>query len=95
MVGIIVQVEDYRKGSRLDHHKSQIKLSTGLVLKEYSVILIAPLYGINQKILTKKVVSKISVNSDFSFIQVMHDYVHWPCSIDYCVKQVLGYVSFC
>ena len=34
-------------------------------LKEYSVILIAPFYGINQKTLTKKLISKISVDSDF------------------------------
>ena len=36
-------------------------------LKEYSVILTAPVYGIDQKILIKQVITKISGNSDFSF----------------------------
>ena len=40
---------------------------SGYVLKKYSVIPTTPFYDINQKILTKKVISKISVNSDFSF----------------------------
>ena len=34
-------------------------------LKEYSVILATYFYDINQKILTKRVISKISVDSNF------------------------------
>ena len=30
--------------------------------------------------------SKISVHSNFTFNQVMHDYVHWLCSIGYCFE---------
>ena len=45
-------------------------------LKEYSVILTAPFYGINQKILTKKIISKISVHSDFSFTSYV-----WLCAM--------------
>ena len=48
-------------------------------------------YDINQKILTKK--DNFQTFSWFQFYvdksQVMHDYVHWHCSIDYCVKLSL------
>ena len=37
-------------------------------------------YDMNQKILTKKVISKISVE-----LTSVHDYVHWHCSIDYLI----------
>ena len=33
----------------------------------------------------KRFISKISVHSNFLF-RVMHDYAHWYCSIDDCVK---------
>ena len=33
----------------------------------------------------EKVISKISVYSNFP-CSSLHDYVHWHCSIDYCVK---------
>ena len=36
-------------------------------LKEYSVILTTSFYGMNQKMLTKKLISKISVDSNFAF----------------------------
>ena len=40
----------------------------------------------NQKILTKQAYfQKIPLLR----LQVMHDYVHWQCSIDYCVKLSL------
>ena len=41
----------------------------------------------NQKILTKKVISKTSVDSILR-LQVMHDYVHWHISVDYCIKLI-------
>ena len=45
-------------------------------------------YDIHQKILTKKGYFK-----NFSFpilrLQVTDDYVHWHCSMDYCVKSSL------
>ena len=28
-------------------------------------------------------------------LQVMHDYVHWHCSIDYCVKFILINKNLC
>ena len=37
-------------------------------LKDYSVILTTSFYDINQKILTKKVISKVSVDPNFAFI---------------------------
>ena len=44
-------------------------------LKEYSVILTTSFYGMDQKILTKKLISKISVDYKFTMLrfQVMHD----------------------
>ena len=48
------------------------------------------LYGMNQKMLLKKKEKK-SLLPKFKLIsilhlQVVHDCVHWHCSIDYCVK---------
>ena len=48
-------------------------------LKECSVILTAHFYSIYQKILTFQKILIIC-------LQVMHDYVHWYCSIYYNVK---------
>ena len=42
-------------------------------LKEYLVILTTSFYGMNEKIQTKKLIFKISVDSNFTF-QVIHDY---------------------
>ena len=61
-------------------------------LKEKSVILTTSLYPQNQKILTKKVISRISVDSNFMF---RHDYVHWHYSIDSCVKLILIDENLC
>ena len=38
------------------------------ILKEYSVILTTYFYGMNQKIQTKKLISKISGDYNFSFL---------------------------
>ena len=51
------------------------------------MILTASFYDMNQKIQTIKVISKISVDLNFLCLQLMHDYVYWHCSIDYCVKN--------
>ena len=45
-------------------------------------------------------INKISFFQNFSWSQfyieqVMHDYVHWHCSIDYCVKLSLVDKTFC
>ena len=53
------------------------------MLKEYSVILTTS-EDINIKSLLPKCQLMPSVR-----LQVMHDYVHWHCSIDYCVKLSL------
>ena len=57
---------------------------TGHYLKEYSAILTAPFYSINQKILTKRLFTKSQLI--LSLLQVMHGYVRRLCSIDCCVK---------
>ena len=46
-------------------------------------------YDVNQKIWTKK--KKIQKFQLISILclQVMHDNVHWHCSIDYCIKLIL------
>ena len=42
----------------------------------------------------KKIISKISVDSNLCF-HVMHDYVCFIVPIDYCVEQSLVYETFC
>ena len=42
----------------------------------------------------KMLISKISVDSILP-LQVMHDYVHWHCSTDYCVKVILVDENLC
>ena len=56
-----------------------------LHLKEYSVILTAPIHGINEKIFTEKGCLQ-NFSWFYFFFKVMHDYVHWHCSIDNHVK---------
>ena len=66
-------------------------LKSGLDIGKYSVILTA-FYGMNQKLWTKKVYLYFQISVDFNIrlrLKVMHDYVHWHCSIDYCVKLCL------
>ena len=67
--------------------------------KKYSVTLIHLFYNMNQKMKTNKQTNK-SLLPKFQLIpifllQVMHDYVHWHCSIDYCVKISLVNETLC
>ena len=41
------------------------------------------------------VISKISVDFNLTFTSFMHDYVHWHCSINYCVKLSLINETLC
>ena len=45
--------------------------------------------------INKKVISKISVDSNFMLTSLVQDYVHWHCSIDYCVKLILIDENLC
>ena len=66
-------------------------LSKLAVLKEYSMILTTSFYDdVNQKIQIKKksLFPKCQLIPVLR-LQVMHDYVHWHCSIDHCVKLSL------
>ena len=71
------------------------------ILKEESVILTTSFYDINQKILTpKKKRKKKKLFANIQLIQilrlqVMYKYVHWHCSIDYCVKLSLVDETLC
>ena len=62
------------------------------ILKEYSVILTTSFYGTqmyeSEDINKKKLISKISVDSNLRF-QVVHDYVCFIAPINYCVKLSL------
>ena len=57
-------------------------------------------YDMNQKVLTKKKEEKKRLFPKFQLIpilhlQVMHDYVHLHCSIDYHVKLILVDKNLC
>ena len=67
-------------------------------VKEYSVITNIFLWNEsddinnnnnNKKEKKKKVISKMPVDSTFMFTSLMHDYVHWNCSIHYCIRLIL------
>ena len=63
----------------------------GIVSDSNNIFLRHELEGINKKKKKKKkIISKISVGSNFTFT-VMHDHVHWHCSVGYCVKLILVY----
>ena len=49
-------------------------------------------YDMNQKILNKKLFPKFQL-VPILHLQVMHDYMHLNCSIDYCVKLIQTYVT--
>ena len=65
-------------------------------LKEYSLILTASLYGMNQKIHTNKkdLFPKFQLIRILRF-QVMHDYVCFIAPKDYSVEQILVSENFC
>ena len=53
------------------------------------MIFTTPVYDINQTILTElKLFPKFQFIVNFR-VQIMHDYVHWHCSTDYCIKLIL------
>ena len=60
------------------------------MLKEYSVILTTSFYDMNQKVFKKKIQSFPVVP-----LQVIHDYVLWHYSTDYCVRLNLIDKTFC
>ena len=49
----------------------------------------------NQKTQTKKKLFLKFQLIPILHLQVMHDYVHWHCSIDYCVKLILINKNLC
>ena len=68
-------------------------------LKEWSVILTS-FHDMNQKILQKKKKKKKGYFAKFHliqtfYLQAMHDYVHWYCTIDDCVKLILFNKTSC
>ena len=45
-------------------------------------------YDESEDILTKKLLAKFQV-IPILHLQVIHDYMHWHCSIEYCIKLSL------
>ena len=72
-----IEESKHKGGKMLSIHKHMANLK-----EQSKMTRTTCLYDMHQKILTKKVISKISVDSNFTFT---HSYVHWHCSIDYCV----------
>ena len=68
-------------------HFMQSWVNFGILLKEYSVILTTYFYGMNQKIQTKKLISKISVDSNFTFRSY-----EWLC-VFHCFHRLLCWIK--
>ena len=65
------------------------KMRVPVQLKEYSVIVTTALYGMNQRILTKKLISKISVDSNCTFSSYA-----WLC-VFHCSHRLLCWIKSC
>ena len=59
------------------------------------MILTASFYDMNKKILTKTSLFPKYQLIPILHLQVMHDYVHWHYSIDFCVELILVDEDLC